>query len=307
MASQVNPSPTNPKKLAFLFLTTAPLPFAPLWELYFNQSPSALFNIYIHADPTKPYDPPFSGVFANRVIPSKPTERLTPTLASAARRLLAHALLHDPANAAFALLSSSCIPLHSFPFTYRTLTRSNLSFIEVLENEKWAYYRWAARGDDAMLPEVKLEDLRIGSQFWALTRAHARLVASDDSRMWRKFNESCVLYRRSCYVEEYYFPTLVHMVDPPGAASATLTHVRWNGGAHPVMYNALDVGPELIQAMRDSRPRYGYDHYRLNGSRVDPFLFARKFSPVCIHALMGIAKERSLGENWEKNIKLLTL
>jgi len=52
LASQVNPRPKSPKKLAFLFLTTTPLPFAPPWELYFNQSRSTLFNIYIHADPT---------------------------------------------------------------------------------------------------------------------------------------------------------------------------------------------------------------------------------------------------------------
>ncbi|KAJ4837104.1 hypothetical protein Tsubulata_040414 [Turnera subulata] len=164
VAARVSPTPTHPMKVAFMFLTTTPLPFAPLWELYFNQTNKQnLFNIYIHADPTHKYRPPFAGVFADRVIPSKPAKRQTPTLTSAARRLLAHALLDDPSNAMFVLLSPSCIPLHSFDFTYKTLTRSNKSFIEILENGAGAHDRWAARGEHAMLPEVRFEGFRIGS------------------------------------------------------------------------------------------------------------------------------------------------
>ncbi|XP_015572461.2 glycosyltransferase BC10 [Ricinus communis] len=269
-ASRVNPRPLLPKKIAFLFLTTTPLHFAPLWELYFDHTPKQLFNIYIHADPSHDYDPPFSGVFFNRVIPSQPSQRYSPTLISAARRLLAHALLHDPANAM-------------------------KSFIEILKNEEWMYERWAARGPDAMLPEVKLEEFRIGSQFWVLTRKHARLVVNEQ-RIWAKFNRTCVV-RHSCYPEENYFPTLIHMKDPRGTVSASLTHVNWTGryDGHPRMYEASEVGPELITTIRRSRPRYGYDG--INGSDLpvtrqnDPLLFARKFSPESIEPLLNLAKE----------------
>ncbi|XP_050220016.1 glycosyltransferase BC10 [Mercurialis annua] len=299
LAARVNPRPLlHPKKVAFLFLTTTPLQFAPLWELFFSQASKNLFNIYIHADPTRTYDPPFSGVFFNRVIPSKPTQRYSPTLISAARRLLAHALLHDPSNAMFAILSPSCIPLHSFKFTYETLIRSRKSFIEILKNEERTFERWAARGMDAMLPEVKLEDFRMGSQFWVLTRKHARIVV-DEERIWLKFNQTCV-ERHACYPEENYFPTLIHMRDPRGTVSASLTHVDWEGSfdGHPRMYEADEVELELIMAMRNSRPRYGYDG--INGSDLpvtkqnDPFLFARKFSPESIEGLMSIAKEAIL-------------
>ncbi|CAI0415124.1 unnamed protein product [Linum tenue] len=305
LAARVNPNPTPPpQKIAFLFLTTTPLPFAPLWELFFNPIGGNRFNIYIHADPTRAYDPPFTGVFAGRVIHSEPTNRHTPTLASAARRLLAHALLHDPANAVFALLSPSCIPLHSFDFTYQTLTRSGESFIEILANETGARDRWAARGEDAMLPEVRLEeDFRIGSQFWSLTRSHARMVVADRT-IWRKFNRTCVR-EDTCYPEENYFPTLIHMRDPRGATSATLTHVDWRGchGGHPRMYGADEVGPELINGLRNGRPRYGDEEglMKTNGSdgsvltaRRDPFLFARKFSPAAVGPLMDIAAEAIL-------------
>ncbi|XP_015937416.1 glycosyltransferase BC10-like [Arachis duranensis] len=290
MASRAKRKPTNTKKLAFMFLTTTPLPFAPLWESFFNKSPRNLYNIYVHADPTFSYDPPFSGVFRNRTIPSKPTARYTPTLAAAARRLLARALIHDRNNHMFLLLSPSCIPLHSFNFTYSTLAHSRKSFIEILTNETGSYDRWAARGDHVMLPEVTLDDFRIGSQFWALTRKHARLVVSE-TRLWSKFKLPCVRWD-TCYPEENYFPTLLAMWDSRGCVHATLTHVDWSGSedGHPRMYQKENVGPELFWALRKGRPRYG-DGGREIRRRRDPFLFARKFAPDSLQALMQIADD----------------
>lgn len=295
VAAHMNAKPKSPRKIAFLFLTTTPLPFAPLWESYFEQAPENLFNIYVHADPRFTYEHPFSGVFSDRIIPSKRTERFSATLIAAARRLLARALIEDPSNYMFALLSAACIPIHSFNFTYNTLISSNQSFIEILKNEIWTYDRWAARGPDAMLPEVKLENFRIGSQFWILTRKHARLVVSD-RKLWSKFRLPCVC-RYTCYPEENYFPTLLSMWDPKGCVPATLTHVDWRGSfdGHPRTFNVSEVGRELIQTMRKRRPRYGDEEingseWRMNG-RQDPFLFARKFAPDALEPLMSIAKD----------------
>lgn len=278
----------NPKKVAFMFLTTGPLPLAELWEMYFNGTPRNLYNIYVHADPGGHYHSPFRGVFFNRVIPSsRQALRATPTLISAARRLLAHALLDDPGNYMFALLSPSCIPLRSFNFTRVVLTRSRKSFVEILDGEPWAFDRWAARGEDAMLPEVRFEDFRIGSQFWALKRSHARLVVRDVT-LWSKFKLPCLRWD-TCYPEENYFPTLLSMQDPRGCVPATLTHVDWRGhhDGHPRTYRADEVGPDLIQRLRSDRPRYGDN--RTDGSH--PFLFARKFEPKALKALMAIAKD----------------
>ncbi|GAU23149.1 hypothetical protein TSUD_305970 [Trifolium subterraneum] len=310
VANNTKQKPTLPRKLAFMFLTTTPLPFASLWESYFNKIPKNLFNIYIHADPTFTYDPPFSGIFSNRLIPSKPTARFSPTLTAAARRLLARAVIDDSSNFIFILLSSSCIPLHSFNFTYQTLVNSNKSFIEILHNETGSHDRWAARGPYAMLPTVKFEDFRVGSQFWALTRKHARLVVSD-SKIWPKFYIPCVRYDM-CYPEENYFPTLISMWDPKGSVNATLTHVDWKGrhDGHPRTYVASEISPKLIWALRKDRPRYGHENGGSNifipshspnmvhgvhgdgvgstGRRHDPFLFARKFSPNCLQPLIEI-------------------
>ncbi|KAK1417637.1 hypothetical protein QVD17_26767 [Tagetes erecta] len=306
LASRVNPNPSPdgaPKKLAFMFLTTGPLPLAPLWELYFNKTKAHnLYNIYIHAQPSLQHNLIFNGIFTNRTIPSKPTRRHSPSLASAHRRLLAHALLHDPSNYMFCLLSPSCIPLHSFDFTYKTLVTSNKSFIEILENEPGAWGRWAARGEKAMLPEVAFNRFRIGSQFSVLTRQHAK-VAVNDTRIWSKFKLPCLkqnIYR--CYPEENYFPTLMSMVDKIGCVPASLTYVDWKGrhDGHPHTFRGSDVGPEFIRAIRRIRPRYGDEE--INGSDVsvvkrnDPFLFARKFGSDTVGKLMDIADDVILRE-----------
>lgn len=299
LASRVNPEPPpgRPKKIAFMFLTSAPLPLAPLWELYFNKVPNNLYNIYIHADPSSRYDSPFKGVFANRVIPSKPTRRYTPTLAAAARRLISHALLNDTSNYMFALLSPSCIPLHSFNFTYKTLIKSRRSFIEILKNERGASGRWAARGNTTMLPEVPFSHFRLGSQFFIVTRKHARII-SNDTRIWSKIRLPCMTrYTYACYPEEHYFPTLISMVDPHGCVPSTLTHVDWRGtySGHPRTYNLSDVGPKLIQTFRNATPRYGDEG--MNGSdwsvrkQDRPFLFARKFAPESLTGLLDIAND----------------
>ncbi|CAK9169538.1 unnamed protein product [Ilex paraguariensis] len=279
---------TNTKpKIAFLFLTNSNLHFATLWEQFFGNTSHNLYNIYIHADPTVKIDPP-GGVFQDRFIPSKPTQRSSPTLISAARRLLATALLDDSANAYFALISQHCIPLHSFNFVYHTLFDLKMSkmsrfpefefrsFIEILSNESTLGDRYNARGKNVMLPEVPFEKFRVGSQFFILTRRHALLVVRE-RKLWRKFKLPC-LRVQSCYPEEHYFPTLLSMEDPNGCTHYTLTRVNWTDSVngHPHTYRPPEVSPELIYTLRQS-----------NSS--NEYLFARKFSPDCLNPLLEIA------------------
>ncbi|OVA17129.1 Glycosyl transferase [Macleaya cordata] len=285
---------TNPPpKIAFLFLTNSDLTFAPLWERFFKGN-ERLFNIYIHADPSVKLTPP-GGVFTGRFIAGKKTKRASPTLISAARRLLATALLDDQSNAFFALISQHCIPLHSFRFVYHSLfasphTDSSFSlthwnrhgqvkyssFIEILATEEGLWDRYTARGDDVMMPEVPYDSFRVGSQFFILTRRHSLLVIRD-RKLWRKFRLPC-LKKDSCYPEEHYFPTLLSMEDPKGCTHFTLTRVNWTGstGGHPHTYHPAEVSPELVYRLRVSNSSYSY-------------LFARKFSPDCLNPLMEIA------------------
>ncbi|KAM0062660.1 putative glycosyl transferase, family 14 [Helianthus debilis subsp. tardiflorus] len=311
---------TNAKpKIAFLFLTNTDLHFAPIWQLFFNPAKSSrrkLYNIYVHADPDSDVKSP-GGVFENRFIPAKKTQRSSPTLISAARRLLANAVLDDPLNSYFALVSQNCIPLHSFSYVYNTLFQSQLpkpsrlsfteprrpsrlsdtklnrpsrlsfnepsgpsrlSYIEVLSEEPQLWDRYIARGKNVMLPEIPFDKFRIGSQFYILTRTHA-LTVINDRKLWKKFRLPC-LNVDSCYPEEHYFPTLLSMEDPKGVSEYTLTNVNWTGSVdgHPYMYSPAEVSPELIRRLRVSNSSFSY-------------LFGRKFSPECLVPLMKIAEK----------------
>ncbi|CAN4126372.1 unnamed protein product [Withania somnifera] len=271
---------TNPhRKIAFLFLTNTDLHFAPLWERFFSGHED-LYNIYIHADPTSKVSSP-GGVFAGRFIPAKKTQRASPSLIAAARRLLATAILDDPLNSYFAVISQNCIPLHSFNFIYKSLFslahfRMHKSFIEILANEPQLWDRYIARGESVMLPEVPFDQFRIGSQFFVLTRNHAQLVIRD-RKLWRKFKLPC-LNEDSCYPEEHYFPTLLSMEDPNGCTHYTLTRVNWTGsvGGHPHTYYPAEISAELIHELRES-------------NNTHSLMFARKFSPDCLKPLMDIA------------------
>ncbi|CAK7332053.1 unnamed protein product [Dovyalis caffra] len=285
-------------KIAFLFLTNTDLFFAPLWEQFFKSADKNLFNIYVHADPHSNVTKP-EGIFYSQFIPdAKRTYRASPTLISATRRLLATAILDDPANAFFAVLSQYCIPLHSFKYVYNSLVTSksfdlsspesdpestqynvkieHKSFIEVISKERRLWKRYVARGRYAMMPEVPFEKFRVGSQFFVLTRRHA-LVVIEDRRLWNKFKLPC--YREDeCFPEEHYFPTLLSMQDPKGCTRYTLTRVNWTGtrNGHPYTYKAAEISPILIQELRKSNYSSSY-------------LFARKFEPNCLKPLMKIA------------------
>ncbi|XP_050224359.1 glycosyltransferase BC10-like [Mercurialis annua] len=291
-------SPSPKLKIAFLFLTNTDLYFSPLWTQFFNSGQQHLYNIYIHADPSVNITRPNArdSVFNDRhfITHAKRTYRASPTLISATRRLFATAILDDPANAYFAVLSQYCIPLHSFSYVYNSLISSNSfdlassestqygvrvrfkSFIEIISKEPRLWKRYIARGRYSMMPEVSFEKFRVGSQFFVLTRRHALMVIKDQS-LWKKFKQPC--YKADeCYPEEHYFPTLLSMADPKGCTHYTLTRVNWTGttNGHPYTYGPSEIMPELIRELRKSNHSSSY-------------LFARKFSPDCLKPLLKLA------------------
>ncbi|KAM0951984.1 putative glycosyl transferase, family 14 [Dioscorea sansibarensis] len=282
-------SSSPPPKIAFLFLTVSPyLPFSPLWNLFFS-SHSSLISIYIHCSPnsssSSPPPLPFSSSFNPRFIPSIPTSRGSPSLIAAARRLLAAALLDDPLNAFFTLLSPHCIPLRPFLTLHSALFSPSppLSFIEILPPDPlFLWPRYIARGppESTMLPEIPFSQFRVGSQFFTLSRRHALLIVRDRS-LWRKFRLPCLpSSHNSCYTEEHYFPTLLSMMDPEGCTRFTLMRVNWTYSVdgHPHLYSPEEVSPDLVRKLRKSE------------DSSHDFMFARKFSPECLKPLMEIAQ-----------------
>lgn len=177
-----------------------------------------------------------------------------------------------------------------------------MTFIEILKDQRDSYGRWVARGWHAMLPEVRIDDFRTGSQLFALTSRRARLLMKD-RRLWGKFRLQCV-YNWMCYPEENYFPTLLSKADPQGCGHTTLTHVDWRrrSGGHAHKYEMAEVGPDLITRLRIQRPRYSDEEegaFNCSNSslatwrriRHHAFSFAWKFGADTIKPLMSISSD----------------
>jgi hypothetical protein len=111
------------------------MPLEGLWAQFFQPAYAHLYNIYLHPSPSytcrpSPATPdhPFNG----KCLP--PHLRVhtawgSPALVAAARNMLAYAVLDDPKNQYFALLSESCIPLWPLRHVHAFLVTVNSTFM----------------------------------------------------------------------------------------------------------------------------------------------------------------------------------
>ncbi|KAG9450562.1 hypothetical protein H6P81_010527 [Aristolochia fimbriata] len=262
-------------KVAFMFLTRGPLAFAPFWEKFFAGH-EGLYSIYVHSDPSfnDSSDVAEDSVFHGRRIPSKEVRWGSFTMIEAERRLLANALL-DFSNQRFVLLSESCIPLFNFPTIYSYLINSTETFVEVYD-EPGPVGR--GRYNSHMRPHIRPDQWRKGSQWFEADRRLAVEIVSD-GKYFPLYGRYC---RQSCYADEHYLPTLVHIKFGTTNANRTLTWVDWaRGGPHPTRFWRGQVTVELLQRLRDG------SECMYNGRRTRVcHLFARKFLPNALTRLM---------------------
>ncbi|CAN6248182.1 unnamed protein product [Urochloa humidicola] len=275
-------------KVAFLFLIRGEMPLRPLWEEFFRGH-EGLYSIYVHADPSYAGPaPPEDSVFHGRAIPSNKTSWGDVSLVAAERRLVAHALLDDPANQRFALLSESCIPVYNFTTVHALLTAANTSFIDsFVHHDSVVRYDpfFGRRGN------ITLEQWRKGAQWFEMDRALAVELVGD-GEYYPAFADFCAR-RRVCFAEEHYLPTLLSVIGwGPRNANRTLTYADWRrGGSHPRRHGAGDVTEELIGEIRgggaggrgQNCSAYG------DGARGVCYLFARKFAPDTLQPLLSLA------------------
>ncbi|XVF20764.1 hypothetical protein REPUB_Repub12eG0031200 [Reevesia pubescens] len=277
MAPRTEESPHQlPPKVAFMFMTTGPLPLAPLWEKFFKGH-EGLHSIYVHSHPDYNETLPQTSVFYDRRIISQPVYWGTATMIDAERRLLANALL-DISNQRFVLLSESCIPLFNFKKIYDYLINSNFSFLSVFDDP-----RKAGRGryNPEMWPVISITDWRKGSQWFELNRDNALQIVSD-KKYYSVFKQYC---QPPCYNDEHYIPTLVNMFYGELNSNRSITWVDWSrGGPHPRKFGWPDITDELLNQIR-----YGSECIYNGNTTSMCFLFARKFSPGTLEPLLRIA------------------
>ncbi|KFK35824.1 hypothetical protein AALP_AA4G041900 [Arabis alpina] len=263
-------------KLAFMFLTKGDLPFAPLWEVFFNGH-EGLYSIYVHSLPGYKSRFSKSSVFYRRYIPSQAVEWGEMSMSEAERRLLANALL-DVSNEWFVLVSESCVPLRGFSFIYGYISGSRYSFMGCADEEG---RDGRGRYNIGMEPEITLSQWRKGSQWFEINRKLAIEIVQD-TFYYPKFKEFC---KQPCYNDEHYFPTMLSINHRILLANRTLTWTDWSrGGAHPATYGKADVTETFLKKLPGAKSCL----YNDQESQVC-YLFARKFSPSALEPLLQLA------------------
>ncbi|XP_052179814.1 glycosyltransferase BC10-like [Diospyros lotus] len=278
-ASQVPTIPESPHKpipkVAFLFLTKGPLPLAPLWEKFFRGH-EELYSIYVHPDPLYNRSVPETSVFHGKTVPSERVEWGKPSMIDAERRLLANALL-DISNERFILLSDTCIPLFNFTTVYSYLINSSQAFVASYDDP-----RKIGRGryNTRMGPTISISQWRKGSQWFELNRRIAFELVSDQ-KYYPIFRDFC---HPPCYTDEHYIPTVVNILCPEQNSNRSVTWVDWShNGPHPGRFGKEAVSGEFLDHIR-----FASECSYNGGNSSICFLFARKFLPNTLHALMQL-------------------
>ncbi|WOL17899.1 hypothetical protein Cni_G26692 [Canna indica] len=272
---QEYPFPRVPK-VAFMFMTRGPLPFAPLWDRFFKGH-KGLYSVYVHTLPDYKLNVPESSAFFARQIPSKEVSWGSITLVDAEKRLLANALL-DFSNERFVLLSESCIPVYNFPTVYEYLVTSKHSFVQSYDEDT---KQGRGRYNQHMAPEIMLTQWRKGSQWFELNRELAIIIVAE-YKSYSLFRKYC---KPSCYPDEHYIPTYLSIFHGSLNANRSVTWVDWSrGGPHPARYGAPSITAEFIQFMRNNGTSCTYN----SRSTSVCFLFARKFAPSALAPLLNL-------------------
>ncbi|CDY42774.1 BnaA03g47650D [Brassica napus] len=289
------PFVTENSKIAFLFLTPGTLPFEKLWDEFFTGH-EGKFSIYIHPSKERPVH--ISSHFSDREIHSDEVTWGRISMVDAEKRLLVSAL-EDPDNQHFVLLSESCIPLHTFDYTYRYLLYSNVSFIESFVDPG---PHGTGRHMEHMLPEIAREDFRKGAQWFTMKRQHAVIVMAD-GLYYSRFREYCgpgIEADKNCIADEHYLPTFFSMIDPMGISNWSVTYVDWSERQwHPKTHTANEISLEFMKNVTTeemsthvtSVGEHGDElHWPCtwNGIRRPCYLFARKFHPDTLDTLVNL-------------------
>ncbi|GAB4813874.1 hypothetical protein N2152v2_000920 [Parachlorella kessleri] len=228
----------------------------------------ALFSVYVHTAPKFAFSA--RSIFAGYQIRDRVQVAWGQyTVAEAERRLL-KAALQDPRNQRFVLLSESCAPLYPPHVIYLQLLSEARSRLNAcLEPGKLAD-RWTPALHRPGY--LTFYTWRKASQWKALNREHAQLVAGDD-QLWRIFQQECYSYvpgkvllppylahlwrpelpDRNCISDEHYVATLLslHGRDNETTCRDSLTYTDWKPGLwSPQVYRGRSVNRELIERLR---------------------------------------------------------
>ncbi|KAL2652615.1 hypothetical protein R1flu_020743 [Riccia fluitans] len=265
------------EKIAFMFLVERDLGLEPLWARFLSGNGNR-YNIYVHTNPSQPVL--LKGVFRGRTIPGMEVEPNSPAFAAAARRLLANAVLGDPMNEWFVLMSDGSLPLHSFDEIYKTLGSTNKSFVEIKTRKTpFLWNRYISRGLHALEPEVSWADFTMGSKWWIMRKRHTLMIL-EDKKYWNKFSLPCHVDHRKCAPEEHYFSTVLSLLDKNGTTGKPVTFQSDKAGLEsdrPATFRCSQIN--------------GTFFLKLQSRDQGQWLFAQKFSAICKEKLLALTRK----------------
>ncbi|KAI5071267.1 hypothetical protein GOP47_0013518 [Adiantum capillus-veneris] len=296
--------PLVPNKIAFLFLARNRMPLDIVWAPFFQDAKEDLFSIYIHSRPGFVYNKRTTACqyFLDRQLSNSIQVNWGEASMVEAERLLLREALKDIRNDRFLLLSDSCVPLYNFSFVYSYIMTTRRSFVDSFLDAKERRY------NPRMAPSIQRAEWRKGSQWFALRRDHAVIVASDTDvfplfqklcrrrlspEFWRqKHLTGDPSKQHNCIPDEHYVQTLLAMKGlESGIERRTLTYTLWNQtgkdrvrkGWHPVTFSSTDMNRELLSGIKGITSVYYETEYRTewcsqDGTLRSCFLFARKFT-----------------------------
>lgn len=225
------PKPTN-KKIAFCFLLYDTVKHNQIWEKFFKSDdyPIKSYNIYSHLKTVSDKTPKW---IKNNKIKNIKTGWCEESLVNAWIKMLKEGL-KDKNNQYFCLLSGECIPLMNFEKTYKAITKSNKSRINIDFNahiylNTGFYY---------------------ADQWVILNRKHAKLLLNlketQDGKIFKKNIKKYMCDKEYCYCPDEIYPVnwFVHKYGKPTSTKfkkefliGPSTYTLWKGGPHPIRFN----------------------------------------------------------------------
>jgi hypothetical protein len=241
LADYHKPRPTD-KKIAFCFLLYDTHKHSDSWIKFFNSDryPIKNYNIYTHLKEVN--DKTQQWIYDHRIKSIK-TGWCEENLVFAWIKLL-KAALKNPDNKYFTILSGECIPLYNFETTYKKITSSKKSRINIDNNSEPAQETGLSYAD----------------QWVVLNRKHAKLlVALKESEQGKKFRKEIkdkICVEDTCFCPDELYPVNWFIKKYGNISSERFkkeinviqtTYTKWDGKkTSPLKFNSKTVNRKKI-------------------------------------------------------------
>lgn len=245
-----------PKKLAFCFLIRDSIHHEEIWNLFFKNVETQIYNIYIHYKTNTPLTFFENYKLSNCIETSWGNISLVK-----AQNLLLEEGVKDEENTHFIFLSESCIPLKPFSYIYNHLDNA-FSYFNIAP-QRACFPRCIS-----VTKYVAKETIQKAAQWCILNRKHALLMILEKEYLC--WFEHVFAADEHCYITNIYSHALQNeLITTPNIADGATTFINW---------------PDMKYKYPSSGGLKNYDHVseeELSHLTKSNSFFGRKFTKEC--------------------------